>query len=100
MHEPSGALVICFPSLRLSFSRASLDSIGALIYFCLLHSPTQEDPRLKLVVVMIVVPFFMNALQFRVVDSFIRKHDEHDGFEKAFSKESQLLDGESFAYRL
>lgn len=38
-------------------------------------SPTQQNPKLKLLVVMIATPFCMNAFQFLLVDSIIRKRD-------------------------
>lgn len=39
-------------------------------------APTSQNPRLKLLVVMIATPFVMNALQFILVDSMIRKRKD------------------------
>lgn len=35
-------------------------------------SPIENDPRLQLVVVMIIIPVTLNALMFWVIDSFIK----------------------------
>lgn len=42
--------------------------------------PFMASPKSKLLVVMILTPICMNALQFWVVDNFIRKQDEDDDF--------------------
>mmetsp|Transcript_61637 Transcript_61637/g.133466 ORF Transcript_61637/g.133466 Transcript_61637/m.133466 type:complete len:228 (-) Transcript_61637:349-1032(-) len=42
-------------------------------------SPFKNDPKLKLVVVMILTPCVMNALQFWLTDNFIQKQKEKRG---------------------
>jgi len=38
-------------------------------------APVKNNPRTELIVVMIITPCFMNALQFWLTDNFIKKHD-------------------------